>query len=231
MLVWIPSPTAPPPHPHLHRAASGGGAPCVTAGDTRAKREGTRGQADYSDPDAGGVALKAWRGNSDVQRWTAVRHHRCRRVGLSSVHGFALRASPAVKHGVSPPGTAGEHEGRLRSTQSPHIASSASTSTQSNASGGGAPCVTAGDTRAKRGGTRGGSGQRTLRRRRRRTESVEGITQTCRSGLLCDTAGVGSLCCRLSTGSPFGHHPRLSMGCPRRGQWVNTLCRRGEWMQ
>ena len=24
------------------------------------------------------------------------------------------------------------------------------------------------------------------------------------------------------TGSPFGHHPRLSMVCPRRGQWVNT---------
>ncbi len=48
--------------------ASGGGAPCVTAGDTRAKRGGTRGQADYSDPDAGGVALKAWRGNSDVQK-------------------------------------------------------------------------------------------------------------------------------------------------------------------
>ena len=28
---------------------------------------------------------------------------------LLSVHGFALRASPAVKHGVSPPGTVGEH--------------------------------------------------------------------------------------------------------------------------
>ena len=68
MLVWIPSPTAPPPHPHLHRAASGGGALCLTAGDIRAKRGGTRGQADYSDPDAGGVALKAWRGNSDVQK-------------------------------------------------------------------------------------------------------------------------------------------------------------------
>ena len=48
--------------------ASGGGAPCVTAGDTRAKRGGTRGQADNSDPDAGGVALKAGRGNSDVHK-------------------------------------------------------------------------------------------------------------------------------------------------------------------
>ena len=28
---------------------------------------------------------------------------------LLSVHGFALRASPAVKHGVSPLGTVGEH--------------------------------------------------------------------------------------------------------------------------
>ena len=109
MLLWIPSPTAPPPHPHLHRAASGGGAPCVTAGDTRAKRGGTRGQADNSDPDAGGVALKAWRGNSDVQKWAAVRRRRRRRFVLSSVHGFALRASPAVKHGVSPPGTVGEN--------------------------------------------------------------------------------------------------------------------------
>ncbi len=88
---------------------SGGGAPCVTAGDTRAKRGGTRGQADYSDPDAGGVALKAWRGNSDVQKWAAVRRRRCRWFVLSSVHGFTLRASPAVKHGVSPPGTVGEN--------------------------------------------------------------------------------------------------------------------------
>ena len=30
---------------------------------------------------------------------------------MLSVHGFALRASPAVKHGVSPLGTVGEHEG------------------------------------------------------------------------------------------------------------------------
>ena len=64
----LPPHSFPPPHPHPYRAASGGGAPCVTAGDIRAKRGGTRGQADYSNPDAGGVALKAWRGNSGVQR-------------------------------------------------------------------------------------------------------------------------------------------------------------------
>ena len=46
-----------------------------------------------------------------MQKWAAVRRRRCRRFTLSSVHGFALRASPAVKHGVSPPGTVGEHEG------------------------------------------------------------------------------------------------------------------------
>ena len=177
---------------------------------------------------------------------------------LSSVHGFALRASPAVKHGVSPPGTVGDNVGILSSIPSLHIVYALADTLvlyfadrhfsmvcmllripsptappphphlHRAASGGGAPCVTAGDTRAKRGGTRGGSGQRTLRRRRRRTESVEGVTQTCRSGLLCDTAGVGGLRCCLSTGSPFGHHPRLSMGCPRWGQWVSTLCRGGE---
>ena len=73
------------------------------------KRGGTRGQADYSDPDAGGVALKAWRDNSDVQKWAAVRRRRRWRVVMLSVHGFTLRASPAVKHGVSPPGTVSEH--------------------------------------------------------------------------------------------------------------------------
>ena len=48
----------------------------------------------------------------NARAWAAVatvRHRRCRRFALSSVHGFALRASPAVKHGVSPPGTVGEH--------------------------------------------------------------------------------------------------------------------------
>ena len=67
------------------------------------------GEVDKGHSDAGGGALKAWRGNSDVQKWAAVRHRRCRRVVMLSVHGFALRASPAVKHGVSSPGTVGEH--------------------------------------------------------------------------------------------------------------------------
>ena len=42
-----------------------------------------------------------------VTRVGAVRHLRCRREEWSSLHGFALRASPAVKHGVSPLGTVG----------------------------------------------------------------------------------------------------------------------------
>ena len=50
------------------------------------------------------------------------------------------------------------------------------------ASGGGAPCVTAGDTRAKRGGTRGKVDSTNLRRRRCRTESGEGETRIGSSG-------------------------------------------------
>ena len=40
--------------------------------------------------------------------------------------------------------------------------------------------------------------------------------------MLCDTAGVGEGRRHHSTGSPFGHHPRLSIVCPRWGQWVST---------
>ena len=40
--------------------------------------------------------------------------------------------------------------------------------------------------------------------------------------MLCDTAGVGELCRCLSTGSPFGHHPRLRMVRPRWGRWMHT---------
>ena len=40
--------------------------------------------------------------------------------------------------------------------------------------------------------------------------------------VLCDTAGVGGFPLHFSTGSPFGHHPRLSMVCPRWGQWVRA---------
>ena len=71
------------------------------------------GDVDKGHSDTGGVALKAWRGGvtQTCRSVAAVRHRRCRRFALSSVHGFALRASPAVKHGMSPPGTVGENEG------------------------------------------------------------------------------------------------------------------------
>ena len=56
----------------------------------------------------------------------------------------------------------------------------------------------------------------------RRTESVEGETSHEPQWVLCDASCVGGLCRCPSTGSPFGHHPRLSMVCPRWGQWVST---------
>ena len=144
---------------------------------------------------SGSVALQALR---EKLRWigvAAVRHRRCRRVGLSTFHGFALWASPAVTHGVSPLGTVGEHVEAFRPPPSLHIAyslvdalihyfaclcsciscivyrpshllSSSAASTQrysrlwrcrtasieqphksTLASGGGAPCLTAGDAR------------------------------------------------------------------------------------
>ena len=40
--------------------------------------------------------------------------------------------------------------------------------------------------------------------------------------MLCDTSGVGGFPLHFSTGSPFGHHPRLCMVCPRWGQWVRA---------
>ena len=43
-----------------------------------------------------------------------------------------------------------------------------------------------------------------------------------RGWLLCDTAGVVGWFCSPSTGSPFGHHPRLRMVCPLWGQWMGT---------
>ena len=149
----------------------------------------------------------------------AVRHRQCRRVGLSIFHGFALWASPAVTHSVSPLGTVGEHVEAFRLPPPLHIAyslvdalihyfaclcsciscivcrpshhlSSSAASTQrysrlwrcrtasieqphksTLASGGGAPCLTAGDARRVNPWRRG---QRELRRRRRRTASVEG---------------------------------------------------------
>ena len=104
-----------------------------------------------------------------------MRHRRCRRVVLFTFHGFALWASPAVTHGVSPLGTVDEHVEAFRLPLFLHIVivcrhfhhlSSSAASTQrysrlwrrrtasleqphksTLASGGGAPCLTAGDAR------------------------------------------------------------------------------------
>ena len=51
---------------------------------------------------------------------------------------------------------------------------------------------------------------------------VKGSNSGGQKWMLCDTAGVGEGRRHHSTGSPFGHHPRLSMVCPRWGQWVST---------
>ena len=130
-----------------------------------------------------------------------MRHRRCRRMVLSTFHGFALWASPAVTHGVSPLGTVGEHVEAFRlpppciscivCRPSHHLSSSAASTQRYSrlwrcrtasieqphkstlASGGGAPCLTAGDARRVNPWRRG---QRELRRRRRRTASVEGAS-------------------------------------------------------
>ena len=133
----------------------------------------------------------------------AVRHRRCRRVLLSTFHGFALWASPAVTHGVSPLGTVDEHVEAFRLPPPLHIAYSfvdalihyfaclrpcisrksvdAHTTSPPQqhphkstlASGGGVPCLTAGDARRVNPWRRG---ERNLRRWRRRTASVEGAS-------------------------------------------------------
>ena len=168
-----------------------------------------------------------------------MRHRRCRSIVSAPPHGFTLRASPAVKHRVSPLGTVDERAEILCLLPSPRIACSlADTLTHCiayyrphvsyivlrilsthcityhslripymvlqilsltaglshppphrAASGGGAPCVTAGDTRAKRGGTREKVDSTNFRRRRRRTESVEGGTWIGSSGC-CATPPV-----------------------------------------
>ena len=86
-----------------------------------------------------------------------VRYLRCRREEWSSLHGFALWASPAVTHGVSPLGTVGEHVEAFRLPPPCISRKSVDAHTTSPpqqhphrdtlASGGGALCLTAGDAR------------------------------------------------------------------------------------
>ena len=118
-----------------------------------------------------------------------MRHRRCRRVVLFTFHGFALWASPAVTHSVSPLGTVDEHVEAFRLPPPCISRKSVDAHTISPpqqhphrdtlASGGGVPCLTAGDARRVNPWRRG---QRELRRQRRRTASVEGETQMGRGG-------------------------------------------------
>ena len=56
----------------------------------------------------------------------AVRRFLRRRFVSLPIHGFTLRASPAVTHGVSPLGTVGEHGGSLLFSTCPHMLCAAS---------------------------------------------------------------------------------------------------------
>ena len=49
-----------------------------------------------------------------------MRHRRCRRVVPLSIHGFSLRASPAVTHGASPLGTVDAYREALFPQSFPH---------------------------------------------------------------------------------------------------------------
>ena len=62
-----------------------------------------------------------------------------------------------------------------------------------------------------------------FRRRRRRTASVEGVKRCVSKSGCCATPPVSESCRHHHpTGSPFGHHPRLRIVCPLRGQWVDN---------
>ena len=63
-----------------------------------------------------------------------------------------------------------------------------------------------------------------FRRRRCRTASVEGIKRCVGGSGCCATPLVSEdSIIHLSTGSPFGYHPRLRMVCPLWGQWIETV--------
>ena len=109
------------------------------------------------------------------------------KLSASPSHGFALRASPAVTHGVSPLGTVGADWEVSLFSPSPLLHFS--------------------------------------------TGSPFGHHPRLR--IVCPRWGQWMRAGRflfslplplspLSTGSPFGHHPRLSMVCPLRGQWMRV---------
>ena len=95
MVLRILSLTARLSHPPPHRAASGGGAPCVTAGDTRAERGGTRGKMTALISDAGGGALKASRKyHSSIHQEKT--HFCCHTINKLLIHTFSVSYPQSV---------------------------------------------------------------------------------------------------------------------------------------
>ena len=102
-------------------------------------------------------------------------------LSASPSHGFTLRVSPAVTHGVSPPGTVSA--GWEVSLFSP-------------------------------------------------SPLLHGFTLRASPAVMHGVSPLGTVSAgwevslfspsALSTGSSFGHHPRLSMVCPRWEQWVDN---------
>ena len=108
------------------------------------------------------------------------------KLSASPSHGFALRASPAVTHGVSPLGTVGADWEVSLFSPSPLLHGFALRAS---------PAV---------------------------THSVSPLGTVGAGWEVSLFSPSTSPFLHFSTGSPFGHHPRLSMVCPLRGQWVRT---------
>ena len=91
------------------------------------------------------------------------------------------------------------------------------------ASGGGAPCLTAGDARAVARVNPWGCVQRGLRRRRRRTESVEGVKRYVSKSGCCATPLVSERGVEFSPRvRPLGITCGYAWCVPRWGQWVRA---------
>ena len=114
------------------------------------------------------------------------------KLSASLSHGFSLRASPAVTHGVSPLGTvsAGWEVSLFSPSPLLHFSTSPLLHFSTGSPFGHHP-------------------------RLRIVCPLRG--QWVRTGRL-----LFSLPLHFSTGSPFGHHPRLRMVCPLRGQWMDN---------
>ena len=150
-----------------------------------------------------------------VTRVGAVRHLRCRREEWSSLHGFALRASPAVTHGVSPPGTVGAGWEVSLFSPSPLLHGFALRASPAVTHSVSPPGTVGADWEASLFSPSPLLHGFALRASPAVTHGVSPL----------GTVGAGwevslfspSPLLHFSTGSPFGHHPRLRMVCPPLG--------------